>query len=418
MNEELKKAAAILQENGIAVDLPKEDEDKEALQDKVSALEAAIADLKDGKQASAPAVIGNAQSGVTGGLGYLKDKFGIEVNTPMHTTRSGYGSELVPSAVLSDQIVDLAPKYETFLQVLPGNHGNDLELSKEVPIIGEDPLFKAGAEKTADSAFGLEKGANQIATDKVTITQKQYYTTIDITDFLRRFNVAGQSNFDRLITDKLAKGYSRTKEAVIINGDTETGATGNVNSDDGAPTAGTYYLNADGLRKKAIVTTAPNADPDLGTLELADMRTLENLLGHYFADPSLCTFITNMQTYNKFKSIDTFNNAATRGEMTVFNGNKVTTFDGAPIFVNRDFGLTEADGKQSTTASSNTKGGMILLYTPAIQYGSNGDLQFKLYDYGRQGIQMEVWFYFGFAVINQDAGITDTLVANGINITV
>ena len=47
-------------------------------------------------------------------------------------------------------------------------------------------------------------------------------------------------------------------DSVLLNGDTETGATGNINSDDGAPAATPTYLAFDGLRKLPLVTTTAN----------------------------------------------------------------------------------------------------------------------------------------------------------------
>ena len=44
------------------------------------------------------------------------------------------------------------------------------------------------------------------------------------------------------IQRKLASSAARTQEALILNGDTTAGATGNVNSDDGAPASTSYYL--------------------------------------------------------------------------------------------------------------------------------------------------------------------------------
>jgi len=45
---------------------------------------------------------------------------------------------------------------------------------------------------------------------------------------------------------------------VLLNGDTEAGATGNINSDDEAPAATNKFMAFDGLRKLPLVTTTAN----------------------------------------------------------------------------------------------------------------------------------------------------------------
>lgn len=418
MNEELKKAAAILAENGIKVDLP--DEKETELQDRIAALESQLAAKKDDK-IEMPNVIIKDAKGEGAGLSYLADKFGIEANTPMHTTRTGYGKELVPVNVLSDEIMNIVPEYETFLSQLRGvgYHGDNMELTQKVRVKGMPGFFSLGAEKTADTVFAQLAPTTELPTDDVTITQKQLVSRIDITDFLRKFTKEGAQSFETDLKTRIAQEYARTREAAVINGDPETGSTGNINLVDSTPAASSYYLGFTGLRRTAINTTSPNADPALTTLDIGDFRDLENILGNYFTNPEDCFWLMNRKTYNKAAGLQQFYDASVRGEPTTVAGRKIQQFDGAPLYVTRDMLLADSTGSVSNTPGNNTKGSLLLGYAPAIQWGERGGLQFKLYDYGAQGVQLEAWGYFGFVIVNQKAGYTtDSTVALGINITV
>lgn len=420
MDKDLLAAAELLKKNGVNVELPQENDDVEALKDEVAQLKAQLS----GQQADKiemPNVIVKDAKGKKAGMDFLADNLGIETNTPMHTTRTGYGAETLPAATLSDEVFEAVPQYETFLSQLRGvgYHGNDMELSQDVRIKGMPGFFELGSEKTADSVFAQIKGSHALPTDKVTITQKQLVARVDITDFLLRFNKDKAEGFQSDLVSRLARDYARTREAAIINGDTETGASGNVNLVDAAPAATSYYLGFTGLRRTAVNTTSPDATKVLSTLDIADFRDLENLLGNYYADPEACFWLMNRPTYNKAAGLQQFYDASVRGEPTTVSGKKIQQFDGTPLYVTRDMSLADATGRVSNAPGNNVKGSILLAYAPAIQWGEKGQLNFKLYDYGAQGVQIEVWGYFGFVIVNQKAGVTaDTTVALGIDITV
>lgn len=352
-------------------------------------------------------------------LGVQVDGFQGEIqknaNEVMNTGATGYGAELIPSAALAKEIVDAIPQYSTFLQMLPGFHGVGLGKSVEVPIIGDVGMFTGHTEKTT-SAFALAQGKTRLATDKVTLTQKQYDISIDVSNELANYNALGAEGFTAKLKEKITKAMVRTIEAIIINGDTTTAGTGNVNSDDGAPAAGTYYLYADGLRKAAIADSA--AKVDVGTFAFADLLAVANCLGDYFAQPDECLWLFNRSTYNKALGITEFMTASTNGvSSTIFKGS-LTNILGADLVCNRDLPKTEADGKVSTTPSNNTLGQFLCVWKPGIQYGFGQELQLRLFDMGMDGFQLQGWFSVAVTIVNKKAGTTDPVVAVGYNVTI
>ena len=341
-------------------------------------------------------------------------KVETNANEAMHSSNTNAGAELVPTQVLAKEIFDAIPNYASFLSMLPGFHGVGLSKIVEADVIGDVGFFSLHTEKTG-GAFALAAGSNKLYTDKVTLTQKQLDLTVDVTNELAMFNVLGADGLTNKLKEKIAKAMVRTVESAIINGDTTTGATGNVNSDDGAPTAGTYYLGFDGLRKAAIGGTGTKVD--VGTFDFADLLSVANCLGDYFASPEECLWLFNRSTYNKALGITEFASAATNGKGSTVQTGALTNILGADVVCNRDMPKTEADGKMSVTAASNTLGQFILLWKPAVQYGFGQELQLQLFNMGKDGFQLQGWFNVAITIIQKTGGVGDSSVGVGYNVT-
>lgn len=270
-----------------------------------------------------------------------------------HTTNTGFGAELIPTDVQATDFLDMIPKYSLVLPFFNGNHGSNLDKTVTLPAIGETALYDLAGEWTTGALYGqVAQGTQKLPTGKVTIVQKKYKSTADISDEELRFSSVAE--LEAKVRERLLKGAARTVDAAIINGDTETGATGNVNSDDGAPVATSYYLGADGLRKTGIVTNSTDT-VDMATIDWADYVDMMTKMGHLGADPSSLVYITNIQTYNKSMQLTEFKDASQNGTTSTINALAITNILGSDVVVARDMLLTEADGKVSTTPANNTK---------------------------------------------------------------
>lgn len=353
------------------------------------------------------------------GVQGTNSKFAIETNADIHyTTRTGYGAELVPTEVLTAQVYESIPKYDTFLsQIAATSHGNNMEKSQRVRIIGRPGLMQRQAEKTS-SPFAIKSPTHELQTGKVLIEQKQLVSRFDISDWLVQFNSLGADGFVNKIVELASQEVMRTEEAAILNGDTTTAATGNVNSDDAAPAGTEYYLDYTGVRKLALDTSG--ASLNLGALDVSDFRDLEKILalGRMWI-PSECFWAFNQQVEIELSDLTQFTQSDLRGSVGTPEGQMPTRFDGARIYRHQDMPLTEADGKvSSATPANNTLGTIALVYAPAIQWGRHGGIKMKMYDYGADGVQLEIWEYFGFTIVQQKAGQVGSSIAYGYNITV
>lgn len=344
------------------------------------------------------------------------EAIGLQTNAaPMGTGKSAEGQELVPDEVFAKETIDIVPKYGTFLGDLPGNHsrgGARLPKVAKVPLLGDAGFFSAGSEKSS-GAFAVSAGST-VATGELTITQAKYTMKIDVTDELDTFS-AYPKQLKSALQNRVASSLARTIEALIINADAETGATGNVNSDDGAPTAGTYYLNADhGIRELAINNSYT---VNCGTLDITDFTSIMAKVGDFASNPADCIWIFNRETYLKAMALSDFADASKRGAGATTGGTAITNVFGSDVYINKDVPKTEADGKVSTTAGNNTLGQVLYAWKPGIQFGFGKDLMTKVFDFGADGYQLHAWFYFGFAIYNKEAGGSYSSVGAGINIT-
>lgn len=340
-------------------------------------------------------------------------------NELMHTGNTGYGKELIPVDVLTQEVLELIPNYSTFISSLPGFHGTGMAVSQKVPVIGEVGFFQGNSEPTT-GAQAINQATHKMATGEVTISQASLIAEVFLTKRELTYSVA---DLESLIKNKLAASFARTQESMIINADSETGGTGNVNSDDQAPAttfaatgaANDHRLLLDhGLRELAINgSLAVNA----GTLDMTDFTAVMNLLGDLAANPADLLWLFNRSTYNKALTLDAFAKANERGAASTINGNAISNVLGADLFIARDLAKAEADGKQSATPGNNTLGQFLLFHKAAVQHGYGMPFEVEVTRVAGKGVQLTATAEWGFAIAQQLAGQTDSVVGAAVNIT-
>lgn len=344
-------------------------------------------------------------------------------NEVEHTTNTGYGKELVPVNVLTDKILNVIPNYGKLMDAFTsGFHGNQMGASVKVAVKGEIGFAQSNAEWTTGAGL-IAQGKNRLDTGEITITQYPMIASVDVSKKLLNHSIA---DLESIIIDEVAKSYARTMESQVINGDTETGATGNVNSDDQAPAttfattgwAADHRILMDGLRATAIAGTVDVDKYDVGAMTWDDIIAVRSLMGDYSYDLEELILIMNGKTYNKALTLDEFKKANENGVSSTISTGAKTSISGVDLFVARDFGLTEADGKMSATPANNTKWGFIYCRRNAVQRGYGQELEIDVVKIPGKGISIIATMEFGFAIVNKKAGVTDPAVVLGYNATV
>ena len=352
----------------------------------------------------------------------LEEQYEQNANEVMHTSNTGAGAEMIPGAILSQKIIDLTPTFQHFLPALSmGFQGNGLPDTLDVTVIGETGHSQgAGAERTSN-AIAYAQARNRLATGKVTLTQVPMISIVDLSQKQADFNIAGERIGD-LIARATAVQVARDEEAMIINGDTEAGASGNVNSDNQAPATtyateggAAYYATQhdNGLRKMAFDNSETT---DLGALDFDDYITMMSKIGAYADSMADCMWLANSRVRTKSLGIAEFKNEYQNGRGSTIYTGALSNVLGADYFVNRDQGLTMADGKIDSTG--NTKGQLILVHKPSIIWGRGKAPRTQVIEVLGQGLSFITLWYFAFAVSYQKAGNTSSSLHYGFNITV
>lgn len=345
----------------------------------------------------------------------IKD-LGIEqkANEVMHTGNTGYGAEFVPSEVLASEIFDLVPKRATLLPLLPGNHGSGLPKTYKAPVkklSQGDFEFEGKDEWTTGDKITSGDGDRQ-PTAVATLNQASFIAKVDISDEQLKYNAV---NTEEYVRERILEGMAYTVDAVIINGDSEAGATGNVNLDDAAPASTKYYLKIDGGIRERVINGSYNVNG--GTLDSSDFLSMISGIGEYASAPEDCLILSNRSAYNKAMSLsEVLTHDKFGPEATIKKGVLGSVF-GIPYLVHRAVPKTEADGKVSTTAANNTLGQILLVHAPSIQYGFGQDLKIEVVRVPGYGYQLVATFDFAFKIVDSDDSLTEPSVYGIRNIT-
>lgn len=339
-------------------------------------------------------------------------------NEAMQTTLTDYGEELVPDEVLRDELIDISVESAPLLSFLPGDHGKGLGKSETRPVAGRAPFMEGNPEWDGSNTT-VPVGNKKQQTGQVTINQKSLILNIPISKSLLNYSVV---DLEALLRRKAAQSAAKTITSAILNADSSTGATGNVNSDDAAAStalgATDHRVWFDGGLRKLAIAGGSASSANIGTFTRSSFNTLEILQGDLFGEDSL--WIVDQYVYNKWTALEDFSDASKRGDTSTINGKAVGNVDGADVFKTTGelWGKTAADGKKDTgTPANNTKGQLGLLYTPAVQYGFGQDFELDVVKIPGKGLSMIVTMDFGFTIMDQIAGETDRTAVLGFNIT-
>lgn len=236
---------------------------------------------------------------------------------------------------------------------------------------GADPtVYHAAESQDTTSSVGYPVATAGISAPSLSLK------TVSMSKLSIRVMPTGEMVEDAIIdflpflSQNMEESMAAAIEHVMIMGDTETGGTGNINSDDGAPTAGTKWLALNGFKKLALVTNTANAR-DGSTLAADDYNSTRKLLGVNGLDPKSLVHLVDTDTYfttvplDEVETVDKFG----QPDATILTGD-VEMIYGSPLMPSDQIGLTEADGKIGVvTPANNTKGSITTVAAPRWTVG-------------------------------------------------
>ena len=341
-----------------------------------------------------------------------------KANEVMHTTNTGKGAEFIPDEVFAQGIIDIVPERASMLPLLSGSHGTGLPKKYTSAAVGlsvADLEFEGRGEWTTGTAYDTEDLHTQQspATAQISLEQAGFIAEVNISDDQMRYNAV---NTEAYVRERLALGMAYTVEAVMINGDSESGATGNVNLDDSTPASTKYYLKIDGgIRERAINSSY---DVNVGTLAAADYSDIMAKLGEYGTFPEDLLFLQSAHVSHKARTLDELETLDKFGQNATITKGMIGGIYGVPVLTHRAVPLTEADGKVSNTGGNNTLGQIACVYRPAIQYGFGKDFTLEVVRVPGYGWRLVATFDFAFKIVDSAASLDNPTVAVGRNVTV
>ena len=282
-----------------------------------------------------------------------------------------------------------------------------------LPTLDADPTFYyASTENVAVTGSNPDTGA-------ATLTAKKIQADVTFSGEVTEDSIIAVAPTVRAT---LVRRGAQTIDDLIVHGDTETGGTGNVNLDDGAPVAGSFFLALDGMRKFCISTNTGQKKQFAAAPTSTLYLNTKTLLGKYGARPKELIMITGQSTIDALLDITGVKLVYEYGpNATVLTG-ELGQFFGTPILLSEAIPLlatdkVDDDGKYtSTTPSTNDTDGWFVLTNPSQwRTGFRRDLQIESFRDIQKDSNVLV-ASFRMALIPSGIAVTHTAVGYDITL--
>jgi len=296
----------------------------------------------------------------------------VKANELNYSTQSGFGDEWVPT-VMSTAFWEKVRVNTFVLDLLPTKEFTGAGDTFPLPLEDADPTwYRIGQTTGTNATTGLPDstiGTSKIGTGKKDMTLAKIGT---------RVIWANEEEEDSIISwaenarRQAVKGGSEQMEHLVIDGDTETGATANINHIGGTPTSTgvtqDLFLSFDSFRKLALVTNTANSRSAAGSF--ADTDYIETLklmgaAGTNALDIMQTCFIQDANVGWKSLSLAVVKTQDVFSQPTIENG-VLTGIYGRKVYTSAFMHYKSADRKANTagkvdqtTTANNTRGGIL-----------------------------------------------------------
>jgi HK97 family phage major capsid protein len=302
----------------------------------------------------------------TWGAGYrflADDGHALKADELIHTANTGFGADWIPEVWNAD-VWRKARAENVIFNLFP-----IVEMptgTVKVRVEGTDPTVYYVPETQDESQLNLDTSASPIPDSRV----GSGYVTLEAKKLALRIGISMEETEDAMVPvlplyrEQGMRAMADALDHVILNGDTETAATGNINSDDAQPTSTAKYLVFDGLRKVGLVANPENKLDANGapTRSLFNQTRFLMPMRHALRTADLA-WIVDGSTYSKMLLLPELSTVDKYGSNATVLSGEIGRLDNIPVLPSAEFGLTEADGKISfASPANNTKGQAVCVY--------------------------------------------------------
>jgi hypothetical protein len=231
----------------------------------------------------------------------------------------------------------------------------------ELPIESTDPTVYLVPETTNESQLLLDGSGNptpdsRVSSGKVTLTAKKLGLRVGFSSEAEEDSIVP---FIPQLREQGIRALANAVDNVLLNGDTVTTASTNINDIAGTPAATDKFLIFNGILKNALVTTAGmsldmgNSKPTLASIRLLRSK-MQSALNVYGLRPDDLVMFVDPYTWFTMLSIDEINSWLNNGRNATVNNGMLPNIDGIPVFPSQEMGLANAAGKidQDTVANN------------------------------------------------------------------
>lgn len=300
-------------------------------------------------------------------IGLLGDDNALKANELNYSTQANYGDEWIGVGYAS--AIWEGIRLGTFVaQKVPSMTVPKGVESFTIPVESGDPTFYNVAEATDEAATKWPAGtitSSKLGTAKATMTLGKMGA---VTRWTGEMEERSMAPFAAQLRSQFVNAGAEQLEHLIIDGDTATGATTNINHIGGTPTTGDLYLMFNGFRKSPLVTTTANSRSAGGSLVGTDFiatLALMGAAGKNALDRTKVSFIIDPNVHWKALDLPEVKTRDVFAQPTIENG-RLTAIYGYPVEVSGNMHYKSAALKANTagkvdqtTPSNNTTGSIL-----------------------------------------------------------
>lgn len=277
----------------------------------------------------------------------------------MATNIAAQGTEWVGVQYATDlwEKIRVSTIYDTFrslgMMEMSLGQGQD---SIYIPTEGADPTWYSAPQANDLSSGRIEVTANPqfVGTGRVLVTPGTLKATVAWSEELDEDSLIPMASW---LNTQLQRSAAEVAEYALINGDTATGATTNLNLIDGTPVPGASrpaYLATNGILKLPIITTTSlSFDANNTHTEETYLEVLKKLPNEVNGDVNNVVFLLGVREHFAALNIAAFKTRDVNAQATVENGVLSRVF-GRRVLMSGQIGLANSAGKIAGTNPSTT----------------------------------------------------------------